>query len=204
MRSEQLYAYNYKQLVEGIRLSPWMSGYEWWCFAEYWMSGNGIVDYALDAKPGVTAAALKSFVGDIVLLATGATGIVDFPGDIAATQPLPPAFTSGEWLSARLLLSNFGHQHSDNMTGDQVKWQVRVNGKSICSGTGQANATLEQGAITGIGGVVECALPDLGSFPAASPAQTRVPVRVELASTLMASDGKTGERCLRRRAIIMN
>ena len=45
MRSEQLYVYNYKQLVEGIRLSPWMSGYEWWCFAEFWMSGDGIVDF---------------------------------------------------------------------------------------------------------------------------------------------------------------
>ena len=30
LRSEQLYVYNYKQLIEGIRLSPWMSGYEWW------------------------------------------------------------------------------------------------------------------------------------------------------------------------------
>ena len=58
-RSEQLYAYNFKQLVEGIRLSPWMSGYEWWCFAEFWMSGDGIVDYALDPKPGVAAAALR-------------------------------------------------------------------------------------------------------------------------------------------------
>ena len=45
------------------------------------MSGDGIVDYALDPKPGVSAAALRSFVGEMVLLATGPAGIVVYPDD---------------------------------------------------------------------------------------------------------------------------
>ena len=44
LRSEQLYVYTWKKLIESIRASPHMSGHEWWCFAEFWMAGNGIVD----------------------------------------------------------------------------------------------------------------------------------------------------------------
>ena len=44
LRSEQLYVYTWKKLIESIRASPHMSGHEWRCFAEFWMAGNGIVD----------------------------------------------------------------------------------------------------------------------------------------------------------------
>jgi hypothetical protein len=86
------------------------------------MAGNGIVDYAFDPKPGVPATALKSFVGDMVLLATSPEGIIVYAEDTVATEPLPPAFISNGTLAATIKLSNFGQ---DKVTADQVNRRRR-------------------------------------------------------------------------------
>eukprot|EP01051_Picozoa_sp_SAG22_P007741 SAG22_NODE_555_length_9124_cov_114.706593_4_plen_420_part_00 len=148
----------------------------------------GIVDYAFDAKPGVTALALKSFVGDMVLLATGPKGIVVYPEDMVATQPLPPAFTSNETLAATIKLSNFG---LDYVAADHVRWSVGVNGRTVCAGAGPAGVTLEQGAVTTVD-IITCKLPDLGSFPSKVPgADALAPHQVELSARLLSTDGTT-------------
>jgi hypothetical protein len=67
---------------------------------------------------------------------------------------------------------------------------VRVNGTSVCSGTGSAGLTAEQGAVTNIG-VARCKLPNLGTFPAQPPAASQTPQLLELAMRLVASSSSS-------------
>ena len=94
-RSGQLLVLNFKQLIEYFRSSPWVSGHEWWLFAQFWLAGNGLVDYAYDVKPGMTSSAVSSYLGDVVLLAGNGSGIA-------------PAYVAGSELSVPLSISNFG------------------------------------------------------------------------------------------------
>ena len=185
-----------KRLIEGLRRSQWMSGHEWWCFAEFWMgesayklltfslhfisektcplnlAANGIVDYAFDLKPGVTTAAVRSFVGDMVLL-------VEDPG-------LPAAYLSGDSLNATLLLSNYG---PSSVSTNSIKWSVVAGGVTICSGSGDKAGTVGQGEVGSVG-AVNCKLPDLGTFPASTGKSSANPQLVELQAHLQASDGR--------------
>eukprot|EP01052_Picozoa_sp_SAG31_P048679 SAG31_NODE_10299_length_1158_cov_1.510859_1_plen_260_part_00 len=111
-RSGQLYVLNFKQLIEPFRYSPWVSGHEWWLFAQFWLAGNGLVDYAYDLKPGVTPSAVSSYLGVVVLLAGKGTGIM-------------PAYVSGSNFSVPLSISNYGTGVID---AERVHWDVRVNG----------------------------------------------------------------------------
>ena len=101
---------------------------------------------------------------------------------------LPLAFSSGENLSASILLSNYG---PGNVTADSVKWQVVVNGSALCSGAGDAGVTLAQGEVaTAV--LATCVLPKLGNYPTAAHTQSQVPQRVELRSWVVdISDEKT-------------
>ena len=175
LRSEQLYVFTWKKLIESIRASPYMSGHEWWCFAEFWMAGNGIVDYAFDLKPGVTPEAVRSYIGDLVLL-------LDAPG---TDSGLSPAFVSGEMLHGNLSLSNYGAGH---VSADHIMWTVAVAGKTICSGSGNSSTVAEQGNVA-IVATISCQLPGLGTFPAATVADTAAPQLVELRARLEIDGG---------------
>jgi hypothetical protein len=111
-RSGQLLVLNFKQLIEYFRSSPWVSGHEWWLFAQFWLAGNGLVDYAYDVKPGMTSSAVSSYLGDVVLLAGNGSGIA-------------PAYVAGSELSVPLSISNFGAAAVD---AQHVQWSVQVNG----------------------------------------------------------------------------
>jgi hypothetical protein len=169
-RSGQLLVLNFKQLIEYFRSSPWVSGHEWWLFAQFWLAGNGLVDYAYDVKPGVTSSAVSSYLGDVVLLAGNGSGIA-------------PAYVAGSELSVPLSISNFGAAAVD---AQHVQWSVQVNGTIVCSGAGTVGLKAEQGTVTAIG-VANCSLPAAGSFPALVGAATPVPLTLQLSMRLVAS-----------------
>jgi hypothetical protein len=169
-RSGQLLVLNFKQLIEYFRSSPWVSGHEWWLFAQFWLAGNGLVDYAYDVKPGMTSSAVSSYLGDVVLLAGNGSGIA-------------PAYVAGSELSVPLSISNFGAAAVD---AQHVQWSVQVNGTIVCSGAGTVGLKAEQGTVTAIG-VANCSLPAAGSFPALVGAATPVPLTLQLSMRLVAS-----------------
>ena len=43
-KSERLYLLCHKYNLETLRKNPYMSGYHWWLFQDYWTTSNGIVD----------------------------------------------------------------------------------------------------------------------------------------------------------------
>ena len=139
------------------------------------MAGNGIVDYAFDFKPGVPPQALRSYIGDVVLL-------VDAPG---TDTGLSPAFVSGEVLHANISLSNYGGGH---VSADHVQWALTVNGATVCSGNGSAATIAEQGTVSSVA-AVSCKLPSRGPSPAVAGAKTAAPQLVELRARLVGGEG---------------
>ncbi len=58
-KSERLYAYLHKCNLEWLRKNPYLSGYHWWLFQDYWTSANGIVDHYFRPK-SITAEEVRA------------------------------------------------------------------------------------------------------------------------------------------------
>ncbi len=121
----KLYTLLRKTDIEAIRKSPFLSGYHWWLFQDYWTTSNGIVDTYMRVKPGIDRDAMRQFNNDVVLLQDG----------------IGLSYRGGEHLKATLLISNFGTSALDNAT---LSYQV---GHSIAEQSLPAPKAL-QGALT--------------------------------------------------------
>lgn len=69
-KSERLYALLHKCNVETVRKNPFLSGYHWWLFQDYWTTSNGLVDLYFRPKSIKPQEVLK-YNDDIALLQDG-------------------------------------------------------------------------------------------------------------------------------------
>ena len=92
-KSERLYLLCHKYDVEALRKNPYLSGYHWWLFQDYWTTSNGIVDIYFRPKSVGREEVLK-INNDVVLLQDG----------------LQTTYRGGDRLKVKLLVSNFSPQ----------------------------------------------------------------------------------------------
>ena len=109
-KSERLYALCHKHNLEEIRKNPYLSGYHWWLFQDYWTSSNGIVDHYFRPK-SITAEEVLRVNNDVVLLQDG----------------LDRTYRGKSRLDLKLLVSNF----SPGPLGGEVVWEVRAEDRSL-------------------------------------------------------------------------
>ena len=69
-KSERLYALCHKFNLESARRNPYVSGYHWWLFQDYWTTANGIVDHYFRPK-SITKEEVLKYNNDVVLLQDG-------------------------------------------------------------------------------------------------------------------------------------
>jgi hypothetical protein len=137
--SERLYALLHKRNLEALRKNPRISGYHWWLFQDFWTTANGLVDLHFRPK-AVWPDEVRQFNNDIVLLEDG----------------LELTYRSGQTLSTRLLVSNFGE---DDLTGETLTWHLRSGNVPVAQGT-LRDARAAQAQLTTLG-EIQAVLPRL-------------------------------------------
>jgi beta-galactosidase len=140
-KSERLYALLHKYNIEGIRKNPYLSGYHWWLFQDYWTTSNGIVDHYFRPKSIGKEEVLK-FNGDVVLLQEG----------------LQRTYRGNNRLKLKLLVSNF----SGEALGGSVRWEVKAGDRSLTNKQQTLAEPTGQGELAEIG-IIDLDLPDIGS-----------------------------------------
>lgn len=109
-KSERLYALCHKFNIEFARKSPYISGYHWWLFQDYWTSSNGIVDHYFRPK-SVTPEEVLQYNGDVVLLQDG----------------LARTYRGGDRLQLKLFVSNYSPK---NLQGN-LNYEVQADGRTV-------------------------------------------------------------------------
>ncbi len=109
-KSERLYALCHKYDLEALRKNPYMSGYHWWLFQDYWTTSNGLVDHYFRPKSIAPEEVLK-VNSDVVLLQEG----------------LEKTCRAGKRLDVKLLISNY----SPEALQGQLIWEVKAGDPSI-------------------------------------------------------------------------
>jgi beta-galactosidase len=109
-KSERLYALCHKYNTEAMRSSPFISGYQFWLFQDYWATSNGIVDHAFRPKSIRPEEVLK-FNSDVVLLQEG----------------LERTYRGKGRLDVKLRVSNYS---SGPLTGE-LAWEVKIGDRSV-------------------------------------------------------------------------
>jgi beta-galactosidase len=109
-KSEHLYALLHKYNIETLRGNPWLSGYHWWLFQDYWTTSNGLVDHYFRPKSVAKEEVLK-FNGPVVLLQDG----------------LQRTYRGKTTLDLKLLVSNFS---PDSLRGD-FYYEVKAGETSL-------------------------------------------------------------------------
>ncbi len=109
-KSERLYALCHKFNLEALRLNPYICGYHWWLFQDYWTSSNGLVDHYFRPK-SITPAEVLQFNNNVVLLQDG----------------LQRTYRGRTRLDLKLLVSNFS---SGPLPGD-LAWEVKAADQSL-------------------------------------------------------------------------
>ncbi len=138
-KSERLYLLCHKCDLEALRKNPYMSGYHWWLFQDYWTTSNGIVDIYFRPKSIGKEEVLK-INNEVVLLEDG----------------LQTTYRGGNRLQAKLLVSNFSPQP---LTGVLI-WKVTTAGHLIAQG--EATLKEPQGELSETG-QIDFKLPDVAS-----------------------------------------
>jgi len=89
--SERLYLLCHKLNIEDLRKNPYVSGYHWWLFQDYWTGSNGLVDAYFRPKKGIRPTEVRQFNADVVVLQDG----------------LPLTCRGGDGLAPKLIVSNY-------------------------------------------------------------------------------------------------
>lgn len=113
-KSERLYAFLHKCNLESLRKNPYLSGYHWWLFQDYWTTANGIVDLYFRPK-SITKEELLVFNSEVVLLQDG----------------LEMTYRGNSRLDLKLLVSNFS---PEPLQGELV-WEVKTGRQTIAKQT---------------------------------------------------------------------
>ena len=110
LKSERLYALLHKYNLESLRKNPYISGYHWWLFQDYWTTSNGIVDHYFRPK-SITKEEVLKYNSPVVLLQDG----------------LGRTYRGKSQLALKLLVSNFSPAP---LQGEFV-WEVKAGDQSI-------------------------------------------------------------------------
>jgi len=159
-KSEWLYLLCHKYNLETLRKNPYMSGYHWWLFQDYWTTSNGIVDIYFRPKSIGREEVLK-INGPVVLLQDG----------------LEKTYRGGTRLSARLLVSNF----SPGPLAGQLCWELKAGERSLA----KRQATLRD---TPQGDVAAAATIDLELPAAAAPTKLKLVAELVAGEKRFAND----------------
>ncbi len=119
-KSERLYALCHKYNTEAMRHNPFISGYQWWLFQDYWTTSNGIVDLYFRPK-SITKKEILKINDDVVLLQDG----------------VGRTYRSKSHLDVKLLASNY----SPGPLQGEVAWEVTAADRSIAKRQLAASAT---------------------------------------------------------------
>ena len=109
-KSERLYSLLHKYNLEALRNNPYISGYHWWMFQDYWTTSDGIVDHYFRPK-SITKEEVLKYNSDVVLLQNG----------------LDRTYRGKKRLELKLLASNF----STEALRGQFVWEVKAGYQSI-------------------------------------------------------------------------
>jgi beta-galactosidase len=112
-KSERLYLLLHKTDLEALRQNPFISGYHWWLFQDYWTTANGLVDHSFRPK-SITAEEVRRFNNEVVLLQNG----------------LDSTYRGGAATKVKLLVSNFS---PEPFAAGQGSWQLLANGRVMTS-----------------------------------------------------------------------
>lgn len=126
-KSERLYAYLHKCNLEWLRKNPYLSGYHWWLFQDYWTSANGIVDHYFRPK-SITTEEVLAYNSEVVLLQDG----------------LDQTYRGKSRLELKLLVSNF----SPDVLGGTLAWEVKAGGQTVAADK-VALESIPQGEVAG-------------------------------------------------------
>jgi len=126
-KSERLYTFLHKSNLESLRKNPYISGYHWWLFQDYWTTANGIVDLYFRPK-SITKEELLVFNSDVVLLQDG----------------LEMTYRGNSRLDLKLLVSNFS---PEPLLQGELVWEVKASGRTLARQTVPV-AQISQGDVT--------------------------------------------------------
>ncbi|MBN2505088.1 MAG: hypothetical protein JXQ71_00180 [Verrucomicrobia bacterium] len=133
-KSERLYLLLHKTNLETLRQNPFISGYHWWLFQDYWTTANGLVDHYFRPK-AIRPDEVLRFNRDVVLLQEG----------------IPLTCRGGSNLHVTLRVSNFSPQSLPNA---QCSWQWAADESTFANTpppfvrTGQTALGAGQGELT--------------------------------------------------------
>jgi hypothetical protein len=117
-KSERLYLALHKSNLEALRQNPFISGYHWWLFQDYWTTANGLVDHYFKPK-AITADEVRRFNSDVVLLQEG----------------LDLTYRGGSALNVKLRVSNFA---PDAFKAGEGSLQLLADGRAIAQSQSQS------------------------------------------------------------------
>ncbi len=158
--SERLYLLCHKANIEALRANPFLSGYHWWLFQDYWTSSNGLVDHTFRPKAIAPEEVLR-FNRDVVVLLDG----------------LPRTCRSGERLALALRVSSF----AEGWAAGPLTWRVRAGDQPLSEG----QAALESLAPGTLSGAVPIPV-DLPAVP--QPVRLTVEARFENGPNVFRND----------------
>jgi hypothetical protein len=151
MASERLYLLCHKANLEALRANPYLSGYHWWLFQDYWTSSNGLVDHTFRPK-SVTPEEVLRFNREVVVLLAG----------------LGRTYRSGERFEVGLRVSTCA---AEPLVGG-LAWEVSAGDQRLAQGESNL-AGLTPGSVT------ELARIGLELPPAESPRRLTIVARIQ-------------------------
>ncbi len=164
-KSDRLYLHLHKTNLEALRKNPFISGYHWWLFQDYWTTANGLVDHNFRPK-AITAEEVRRFNHEVVLLQDG----------------LDLTYRAGAALKVKLLVSNFS---PEPLAEGQGSWRLLTNGRVIAQDQIRA-VRVGQGEVTEVA-QLNLALPEVAG-------PTRVELRTEVGGSSAADSADRAPR----------
>jgi hypothetical protein len=161
-----------KREVEALRSNGHLAGFQWWLLQDFWTGSNGIFDYFLNIKPGISdePAELRTFLSQTILL---------------CDDPLPTAMRGGQSVNTTLKLSVY----TSIAVGATVSWSVEIGGGILINGTDQLGShLLQRGQVSNLT-KISFAIPAglLGSYPSGTASTA---ARLKLSAQLRGASGE--------------
>ena len=161
-----------KREVEALRASGHLAGFQWWLLQDFWTGSNGVFDYFLNIKPGISdePAELHTFLSQTILM---------------CDDPLPTAMRGGQSVNTTLKLSVY----TSIAGGATLSWSVEIAGDILVHGTDHLGSRpLPRGRVSNLT-KISFAIPAglLGSYPSGTASTA---ARLKLSAQLRGASGE--------------